>query len=106
MIMVEIDSRAILAKPMKSQKDAKIIRAYNALLLRLKQAGISPKKHVMDKEVSNRMKSHIRDNCRLEPVPPGCHCQNAADVGIQNFKNHFLSILAGVADSFPPSLWD
>jgi hypothetical protein len=43
LIMVEIDSSAILVEPMKSRKDAEMIRAYNALLLRLKQAGISPK---------------------------------------------------------------
>ena len=43
MIMVEIDSSAILVEPMKIQKDAKMIRAYNALLLQLKQAGITPK---------------------------------------------------------------
>ena len=43
MIMVKIDSSAILVKPMKSQNDTEMIRAYNALLLRLKQAGISPK---------------------------------------------------------------
>ena len=41
MIMVEIDSSAILVKPMKSQKDSEMIQAYNALLLRLKRAGIS-----------------------------------------------------------------
>ena len=104
--MVKVDSSTILVKPMKSRKDAKMIRAYNDLLLQLKSAGISPKKHVMDNKVSKTMKSHIWDNCKLELVPPGRHCQNAAEVGIRNFKNHFLSILAGVADGFPPSLWD
>ena len=104
--MVEIDSSAILVEPMKSRKDAEMIRAYNALLLRLKRAGISPQKNVMDNKVSETMKSHIWDNCRLELVPPGCHRRNAAEVGIRNFKNNFLSILAGVADGFPPSLWD
>jgi hypothetical protein len=59
MIMVEIDSSAILVDPMKSRKDTKMIRAYNALRLRLKRAGISPKKHVMDNKVSKTMKSHI-----------------------------------------------
>ncbi len=48
MVMVEIDSNAILVEPMKNCKDAKMIRAYNALLLQLKQAGIVPKKHVLD----------------------------------------------------------
>jgi hypothetical protein len=25
---------------------------------------------------------------------------------MRNFKAHFLSVLAGVADNFPPNLWD
>jgi len=36
MVMVEINSNAILVEPMKSRKDEEMIRAYNALLLRLK----------------------------------------------------------------------
>ncbi len=44
MVMVELDSNTILVKPMKNRKDAKMIRAYNVLLLRLKWAGIVPKK--------------------------------------------------------------
>ncbi len=108
MIMVEIDSSAILVKPMRSQKDAKMIRAYNALLLHLWQEGIVPKKHVIDNKVSENMKNHIKDNCRLtvELVPPDFHQQNAAEVAIRNFKAHFLSVLAGVTKDFPPSLWD
>jgi hypothetical protein len=42
----------------------------------------------------------------MELVPPGCHRQNAAEVAIRNFKSHFLSVLAGVADDFPQNLWD
>jgi hypothetical protein len=108
MVMVEIDSNAILVEPMKSRKDAEMIRANDALLLRLKRAGIVPKKHVLDNEVSENMKNHIRDTCKLnmELVPPGCHQRNAAEVAIGNFKAHFLSVLKGVADNFPPSLWD
>jgi len=108
MVMVEIDSNAILVEPMKSRKDEEMIRAYNALLLRLKRAGIVPKKHVLDNEVSENMKNHIHDTCKIntELVPPGCHQRNAAEVAIRNFKAHFLSILADVADDFPPSLWD
>ncbi len=52
-----------------------MIQAYNVLLLRLQQTGIVPKKHVMDNEVSENMKNHIKDKSRLtvELVPPGCH---------------------------------
>jgi hypothetical protein len=54
------------------------------------------------------MKNHICNTCKfdIELVPPGCHRRNAAEVAIHNFKAHFLSILVGVADIFPPSLWD
>ena len=54
------------------------------------------------------MKEHIRSTCNLtiKMVPPGCHRRNAAEVAIRNFKSHFISILAGVAEDFPPTLWD
>ncbi len=43
----------------------------------------------------------------MELAPPGCHRRNAAKVAIHNFKAHFLSVLAGVANDFPPRiLWD
>ena len=108
MVMVEIDSNAILVEPMKSRKDEEMIRAYDALLARLRQAGSTPRKHVLDNEVSDDMKQHIQVTCKLvmELVPPGCHRRNAAEVAIRNFKTHFLSVLAGVAEDFPENLWD
>ncbi len=48
MVLVKIDSNAILVEPMKSHKDTEMIQAYNSLLLQLKRAGIIPKKHVLD----------------------------------------------------------
>ena len=52
MVMVEVDSNAILIKPLKSRKDAELIRGYKSLLLQLQRAGIVPRKHIMDKEIS------------------------------------------------------
>ena len=97
MDMVEIDSNAILVEPMKSRKDEEMIRAYNALLLQLKRAGIVPKKQILDNKVSENMKNHICNTCKfnMELVSPGCHQRNAAEVAIHNFKAHFLSILVG-----------
>ncbi|KAL7481575.1 hypothetical protein ACHAW6_007280, partial [Cyclotella cf. meneghiniana] len=59
MVMVDIDSNVILVEPMKSRKDAKMIRAYDGQELRLKRAGIIPKKHGLDNDVSKHMKNHI-----------------------------------------------
>ena len=106
--MVEMDSNAILFKPMKSRKDAKMVQAYQVMMARLKRAGLVPKKYTMDNKVSETMKNIIQDDCKmeLELVPPGCHRRNTAEVAIQNFKAHFLSALAGVAEDFPLNLWD
>ena len=42
----------------------------------------------------------------MELVSPGCYRRNAAEVAVRNFKAHFLSVLAGVADDPPFILWD
>ena len=106
MVMVEVDSNSILVELLKSHKEAELICGYKSLLRQLQQAGIVPRKHVMANKISKAMKEHIWYKCRvkLELVPPGCHRCNAADVAIHNFKAHFLSILAGVANNFHLSL--
>ena len=106
--MVEVDSNTILLEPFKSRHDHELIRAYDTLVSHLIHCGVKPKKHILDNEISNNMKNHIKDTYRftVELVPPGCHRRNAAEVAIRNFKAHFLSVLAGVSDSFLMNLWD
>ena len=78
------------------------------MMLRLRRAGIIPKNHILNNEVSEALKTIIQDEYKiqLDLVPPGTHRINAAEVAIRNFKAHFLSIPAGTAQAFPPSLWD
>ena len=80
MVMVEIDSNAILVEPINNRTDAELTRAYHAMMLPLKQAGIIPQKHILDNGISNATKTIIRDEYRmkLELVPPGCQRCNAA----------------------------
>ena len=61
MVMVEIDSNAILVKPLKIRNDAELTRAYQTMFHRLKRAGIVPRKHILDNKVSGAMKTIIRD---------------------------------------------
>ena len=74
-------------------------------MLRLKRAVVIPQKHILDNEVSNAMKTNIRDEykMKLELLPQGCHRRNAAEVAIRKFKAHFLSVLAGTETSFLPT---
>ena len=106
MVLVDIDSNAILVESMKSREDKELIGAYDVLIKRLQRAGITPRKHVLDNEVSSKMKEHIQDHYKfkMELVPPGCHRRNAAEVAIRNFKAHSLSVLAGTAESFPKKI--
>ena len=77
-------------------------------MVRLRRTGMITRKHVLDNEVSEALKTIIQDKYKmqLEFLPPGTHQRNSAEVAIRNFKAHFLSILAGTAPDFPPSLWD
>ena len=80
MVMVEIDSNAILVELLKNHKDPDLTRAYRTIILCLKQAGVTPKKHILDNEISEAMKSVIRDEYQMEMelVQPGCNFCNAA----------------------------
>ena len=62
----------------------------------------------MDNEFSEALKKIIQDEYKMqmELVPPGSNHRNAAKVAMIKFKAHFLSILAGPAEDFTPSLWD
>ncbi|KAL7481388.1 hypothetical protein ACHAW6_007071 [Cyclotella cf. meneghiniana] len=108
MIMVKIDSSAILVGPIKNQKDVKLTRAYTTLMSCLHHAGIQPRKHILDNEISQAMKDliHNKYHMQYELAPPGCHRRNAAEVAIRNIKYHFLSILEGADDDFSLQLWD
>ena len=106
MVMVEVDSNTILVEPMSSRKDTEMQQAYLAFLQRIKEAGVVPKKHILDNECSNSMKKLICKTCQLKLVPPYCHRWNVAEVAIKNFIAHFISILAGTDKDFPIYLWD
>ena len=106
MVLVEIDSNAILVEPMTSKKDAEMQRAYLKLLQCLKRQRVQVKKHILDNECSENMKELIRETCKLELVPPGCHRLNIAKVAIKTFEQHFTSVLSGTAAKISLYLWD
>mmetsp|Transcript_9146 Transcript_9146/g.14106 ORF Transcript_9146/g.14106 Transcript_9146/m.14106 type:complete len:92 (+) Transcript_9146:165-440(+) len=90
MVMLEIDSNAILVEPMKSKTDAEMQRAYLTLIGRLKRAGVHIKKHVLDNECSQKMNDFIEQTCKCELVPSNSHWRNIAETSIKNFKQHFI----------------
>ena len=106
MVMCHVDTAAALAEPMKNRTAKEMIRAYRALLARIRRAGFVVRKHILDNECSAELKEEIRETCKLQLVPPGSHRANIAEVTIKAFKQHFISIRAGMAADFPQSFWD
>ena len=52
-------------EPIKNRTDAELTRAYRAMMLRLKHAGIIPLKHILENEVSNGIKNIICDEYKM-----------------------------------------
>ena len=72
MIMCEMDSNAILSEAMKDRTSGEMVKAYQKLLKKLRLAGMTPKKHVLDNEMSAEFKEAVRMNdMEYELVPKG-----------------------------------
>ena len=80
MVLVEIDSNYIDAEPMKNRSQGEMIRAYQALLERIKSTGVcDPKHHMLDNEASAEFQKVIREQAKLQLVPPDTHRRNIAE---------------------------
>ncbi len=107
MVLVKVDGNFIDAEPMKNKSEGAMIRAYQALWLRLTASRtVKPKTHILDNEASAEFKWEIQMNCTIQLVLPNNHRRNLAERAIQTFKNHFKSVLAGDDDTFLMRLWD
>ncbi|KAL7537341.1 hypothetical protein ACHAWF_005737, partial [Thalassiosira exigua] len=106
MVAVHIDANYIAMEPMKNRTEEQMIEAYNRVVTKFKEAGLSMKKHILDNEASENFKATIKGHgMDYELVPPGNHRRNIAERAIQTAKNHYTAVLCGTADSFPMHLW-
>ena len=108
MVAVELDGNYIDGEPLQSRSAKALTKAYQAIFQRWKATGvICPNWHILDNEAPAELKQAIRENkCRVELTPADQHRRNAAERAIQTFKGHFISVLAGVDNSFPINQWD
>ena len=88
MVLVEIDSGAILAEPMRNRTSGEMINTYQALVNRLHRSGVKPKRHILDNEASKEFKECIQENgMTYQLVPPHDHRRNIAEKAIQTFNS-------------------
>ena len=90
-----------------SKHDSHRIAAYHDIYQRLAACGAAPTLHILDNEISTAYQRAITANdCTFQLVPPHVHRRNATERAIRTFKDHFLTILAGVSPTFPKDQWD
>jgi hypothetical protein len=108
MIAFHANGNLILQQAFKSKSDCHRIAAYNTLMTCLAAHGLSVDLQILDNKASSTYKEAItfKWNATFQLVPPDMHLRNWAERAICTFKGHFLAILAGVDEAFPPYLWD
>ena len=107
MVMFHVDSNSIFVEALKNRTEGEMILARRRALQRMKLAGVVPKTQVLDNEASKAYKEEIIESgMDYQLVPPDDHRRNVAEKAIQTWKDHFISVMCGTADSFPLHLWD
>ena len=67
---------------------------------------IVPKHQVLDNKLSATYSTKICDtHMTLQLVPPDNHRCNLAEHAIQTWKEHFVGVLSGTAETFLLHLW-
>ena len=83
-----------------------MIKARARALARMQLCGLSPRHQVLDNEASAAFKAAIiQSGMSYQLVPPDDHRRNIAEKAIQTWKDHFVSVFSGTANSFPLHLW-
>ena len=60
MVLIEIDSIAILVEAMKNRTTDKMIHAYQVLVDRLRSTGITPKMQILDNKCSAKSRKESK----------------------------------------------
>ena len=83
MVLHDYDSNTILAAPLKTKSPLHQLWATQALHGYLKEWGLNPSMHVMDKKCPDTVKKYLRNNnIAFQFVLPNVHCMNAAETAI------------------------
>ena len=87
MVLIKIDSNAILVEAMKNQSMGEMMRAYQVIVNCLRSTGVTPEMLILDNECSAEFKERNKsNNMQYQLVPPRDHKRNIAEKAIQVFK--------------------
>jgi len=94
-LLYHYETNTILVKPIANVDDRSIFAAHKEIFETLEANGYKPKMNVMDNQATKYIKRFLtKKECDLQLVEPHNHRVNAAEQGIQTFKDTFIAALA------------
>ena len=106
-LLYDFDSNLIWAVPIPTRSKFQILKAYQQITKLLSSRGLNPKLQRIDNECSDVLKEYMTaNNITYQLTPKGKHARNAAEKGIQTWKDHFLAGAASTNPEFPLNRWD
>ena len=105
LFLYNYDSNYIVAKPMPSQTQHQILKAYRKLVMKLQHRGLKPKLQRLDNEASQAFQDEmVKPEIDYQLTPADLHQSNAVEKAVETFKNHFISGLCNTDPQFPLNL--
>ena len=106
MVFYVYDANYVCGIPLKNRTAEEFLRAYKQMYTTLQSKGYAPRLHKLDNETSRSIEEFIESQgTKIQFATPHIHRQNAAERGIQTWKNHFIAGLASVHPEFPIAYW-
>jgi len=106
-VLVFVYKGYIHVQPLNDRSAVSYVKAHRLAIEFFKTKGHAINIARLDNETSEQLETFLSDaNIPFQYVPPEDHRSNRAERAIQSFKNHFISILATIDDTFPMAQWD
>jgi hypothetical protein len=101
LVVYDYDSNHILAEPLKSRSEHKLVRAYTKLHTKLTTCGLRPLLQKLDNECPAGLKKFMKtEGVDYQLFPPHVHRTNAAKRAIGIWKDHFVAGLSSTDPGF------
>ena len=107
MVMYNHDKNTILAEPIKSHNERKLLLITTVLHQHLTSRGLKPTYQIIDNKCPALLKHFLRtSSVFFQLLHPHIHRTNTTERAIQTYNNNFIAGISSFNPSFPLQFWD
>ena len=105
-IIYNYDINTIQPIAIPSRTKEALVTTYKIITSLLQSRDMTQKVATLDNETSELLLTSFEpSDISINLVTPNLHRRNTAEIAIQSFKTHFISLLCGTDPKFPINLW-